>query len=84
MSRADAAVHTLEKEAYAKLSSRNILSLEGHILGKVLTIVDASVANIDQREAMKMLIKEAVWDTTNLVTKWMSEQEEGKGSSFPL
>lgn len=82
-SRADVALHTLEKEAFAKFSSKQIMNLEAKILGKVLTIIDASVTDREQREAMKMLVKQAVWDTTDVVVEWMTKQGDKSGSTFP-
>lgn len=82
-SKADVALHTLEKEAYAKFSSRQIMNFEAKILGKILTIIDASITDREQREAMKMLIKQDVWDATDVVVKWMVDQGDKNGSTFP-
>lgn len=81
--RSDVALRTAGEEVHAKFSSQNILEYQSQVLGKVLTIVDASVTDRDQREAMKQLIKQAVWDTADTVVEWMAAQTGGKGSSFP-
>ncbi len=32
-----------------------------HLLGRVLTIIDASISDIEQKKAVKDLIKEEIW-----------------------
>lgn len=45
--------------------SQNALEAQmNFLIGKLLTIVDASIADKQQREALKTLVKREVWDQT--------------------
>jgi len=83
MNKNDVMLSTMEKEVKTTFSSKNIADFESTVLGKILTIIDASIVDKEQREAMKSLIKQQVWSTTDIVVKWMAEQQGEGGSTFP-
>lgn len=83
MNKADVDLHTLEGHVVAKLSTKNISDFETQILGKILTIMDASITDHKQRDALRQLIMQATWDVVNDVFKWMKATSEGKDSIFP-
>ena len=68
----------------ANIQSKHFTALFNHITGKVLTIVDATNADPVQRDAMKRLVKSAIWDDYETLQDWMWGQHNGEGSSFPF
>lgn len=53
--------------------------IEGFLLGKVLTIIDASYGNTDQREAIKSLVKEKFHSQMD----WLLDRHLGKSEGEP-
>jgi len=74
----------IEKEVSANITTGNLISYNNNLLGHVLTIIDSSVPEGQQKIAMKSLIKQSFWSTYDIVWKWMNEQIRGNGSSFPI
>jgi hypothetical protein len=73
------------EELKGTMTSSNLIAYNNELLGHILTIVDASVPESDQKKAMKSLIKQSVWKTYDVVWKWMNDQRgNGNGSSFPF
>jgi hypothetical protein len=72
------------QELKAEVSASDFISYNNAILGEVLTLVDASLPESDQRKALKSLIKQCMWRNYDLVWKWLNEQKNGSGSTFPL
>lgn len=53
--------------------------IEGFLLGKVLTVIDASYGNTDQREAVKSLVKEKFHSQVD----WLLDRRSGKLEGMP-
>lgn len=68
----------------ATIRSVDLTNLTRHLEGRFLTIADACFSDLKQREAVKSLIKQALWDDYEVLQKWMFDQMEGKASSFPF
>lgn len=81
----------------AIITSRQFTNLFNHIVGKLLTLADATFIDKDQREAFKSLIKTNIWEINDPLQKWMYETgkkhvavknedyiEPGKGGIFPF
>lgn len=54
----------------------NVFDYRGYLLGRVLTIIDASIADPEQRKGIKDLINNAFWDReyfTESIRKWIWE-----------
>ena len=80
---------TLLKSKYnnhsTTISSKNMTSLFRHLEGSMLTIVEASVVDPEQRRAVKSIVKDRLWnDIYAELQEWMGEQTDGNGSSFPF
>jgi len=76
---------TIEKvEPRSEMTATNLISYNNNLLGHVLTIIDSSVPEGPQKNAMKSLIKQSFWNTYDIVWKWMNEQVKGNGSTFPI
>ena len=86
MNRSDVMLRTADKEVLAEVSSKNIADFSSVLVGKILTVIDASVTDREQREAMKSLIKQNLWSTVDIFVQWMSEQNKksGNSSTFPF
>ena len=52
--------------------------------GRLLTILEASVSDKEQRNAMKTLVRKELWGTYDKVRDWSLYQKEGQGSNFPF
>jgi hypothetical protein len=52
------------------------VQIEKHLLGKILTIVDASYTDVQQREAIKSLVKEKFHDQVD----WLLDRRHGVAS----
>lgn len=83
MNKADVLVACGDKNEEATLTCKDLNSFVSHLQGKVLTVVDASVGDKDQKEAIKSLLRSALWEPTSNVYQWIHGQKEGNGSSFP-
>jgi hypothetical protein len=85
MNRADVLLACKEdKNSTARLNCRNLNSFVSHLQGTVLTVVDASIADKTQCEAVKSLIKNALWEPTSTVYQWIHDQKDKNGSNFPF
>ena len=63
--------------SYVELTINQIQELKNYLLGKVLTIVDASIADPEQRKALKDVVREAIW-SKEYYTKSIINMVEGK------
>lgn len=54
-----------------------------HIIGKLLTIIDATVSNEKQNKAMKDLVRATVWQTHGILENWAMVQTDAMGSTSP-
>lgn len=68
----------------AKMTAGDVIGYNKYILGKILTIVDASITDKEQLKAVKDLIKISFWDAYDIVWRWMNRQIKGEGGTFPL
>lgn len=67
------------KAQYNELQVRDLTS---HIVGEILTIVDATMEDPTRRKAMKDLVVGRLWDANWKVIDWM--KEGGKEENFPF
>ena len=84
MTRADAALPTIDKDPGVNVTSGQFLRLGDHLQGKVLTIIEAALTDKDQLMAVKSLVRQALWDDMEQVTRWMAGQRDGMGNTFPF
>ena len=68
----------------AEISSSNMTSYHNHLTGQMLTLVEASFTDLQQRNAVKALVKQMIWSNYEQLQLWMAEQKDGKASSFPF
>ena len=68
----------------ATMTAGNMIGYNKYILGKILTIVDASITDKEQLKAVKDLIKTSFWDAYDIVWRWMNRQRNGDGGTFIL
>jgi hypothetical protein len=73
------------KRTYGTFTSTEICSLlTGHVLGRVLTAIDASALNARQSKAVKDTIKNLMWDTYQRIHSWMCDNAHKDGTiPFP-
>ena len=81
--RADVALETADNPN-AKINAKNLIALAQNIEGRVLTIAEASIDDKVRLEATKSLLREAIWTSINIVSRWMLQQDSKNGSTFPL
>lgn len=84
MTKADVALIGGGENAEAKISCKNINSFTSHLEGKVLTVIDASISDRIQREALKSILRNTLWDTSSIVYQWVHDQKDGNSSAFPF
>lgn len=87
MTKADAMVSTMVEDLPVGITSEKLGAFVSHLQGTILTIIDASYTDREQREAVKSLVRNALWDNTGLVVKWMSENaktDDKTLSTFPF
>lgn len=84
---------TSQDKSYARwnqytveMRSSDMNALFSHIVGKVLTIIDASYSDVSQREAVKSIVKDALWGTSDALAEWMHDNQVGTNerSTFPF
>ncbi len=68
----------------ANVSSQNLTALFQHLEGKILTFVDASYPDSIQRNAIKSLLKRALWEDYDILQEWFYNQQNGYASIFPF
>lgn len=68
----------------ASMSAADLIAYNNYVMGRVLTVVDASATNPQQAKAMKDLMKTAFWSAYDSVKTWMENQTEDRASSFPF
>lgn len=68
---------------HADMTSAMLSAYNNNLVGKILTIVDATGLEEKAKKAVKDLIKSATYDAFFIVKDWMQEGNEGKGSNFP-
>lgn len=60
----------------AVVDGNDIASYTNYQLGKLLTIVDGAIVDTIQREAVKSLVKEAVWGPASQFQNWIATPEQ--------
>lgn len=74
----------------ANISINNLDAYNKHVIGRILTIIDASLPPGRQTDSIKQLIKQDSWAARDKVWSWMSHQSYdektgmGTASSFPF
>lgn len=67
----------------AELDSQDFTSLTRFLEGQMLTIVDASIVDLPQREAVKSLVRKALWnDVYENVQSCLFQRQNGH--KYPL
>lgn len=61
-------------EFEAPVKSSHMVLYTRHLLGKLLTFVDAMVMDPQQRKAQKDMLKEMLWNEHGIVNEWMYEE----------
>lgn len=74
----------LADPSVAKLSISHLNDYNSHIMGKILTIIDASISDKEQCSAIKSLIKSQFWDNFDVALKWYYHPERFTQSEFPF
>ena len=67
----------------AEIESKQFTALYNHITGVILTTIDASISDSVQREALKTILKQQIWESYEPVTRWLYGNMDGRGQSFP-
>lgn len=67
----------------AKVSLHEITDMVSHLQGEMLTIVEASMPEGKQLEALKSLVRNSLWKTQEVVSRWYYAQTNGKAEPFP-
>jgi len=69
-----------------KISLHQVNTLITDLEGKILTVIDASIVEQKQREAIKSLLRQYIWGDFDKVRDWFYKEcsEEGKGCTFPF
>lgn len=74
-----------DKERFEpKISLSQIADFTSNIEGKILTVIDASITETKQREAVKSLVRQYVWSNFDKVREWFYEQSKDTVTGFPF
>lgn len=68
----------------AEIESKQFTALFNHFLGKMLTFIDASVSDKEQREAQKQIIKQMIWEDYEPLQKWLFWKQFEDKDNTPL
>lgn len=75
----------IDKERFeSKISLSQIADFTSDIEGKILTVIDASMTEQKQREAVKSLVRQYIWSDFDKVREWFYSQTENTACSFPF
>ena len=66
------------------VSSNQLVSFVSYLQGRVLTVIDASIADHVQNKALKNIMKTALWDGYGILSDWCIENAGEGGSTFPF
>ena len=66
------------------ISQQNLVTYHNYLTGQLLTIVDACFSDIEQRKAIKSLIKKDVWGSFEILSNWILSQDDKSQSTFPF
>jgi hypothetical protein len=69
-----------------KINLHQVQTVISDLEGKILTVIDASITDQKQREAIKSLLRQYIWGDFDKVRDWFYNQdsEKGIGSNFPF
>lgn len=70
--------------AHADMGIANLDAYNQHIIGRILTLIDATMDVTSRTIALKKLIKQDVWQARDAVWRWMSRQDEENADNFPF
>ena len=71
------------KEAKTGITPTQIHAFFNHLMGEILTIVEASTTDETQRKALKSVVGNTIHNDSVLLQKWIIAQSEGNGLTFP-
>ncbi len=75
----------IELEKRSVLSTVQMEVYTSLLVGKMLTVIDASISDVKQNKATKDLVKSLVWNTCDELRAWCLEKAEGiNGRPFPF
>lgn len=80
-------ISTNDKEIFeTKISLDDMCYFVSNIEGRILTVIDASITEPKQKEAVKSLIRQFVWKDFDRVRDWFYGQDikNGIAGSFPF
>ena len=66
------------------ITQSELFYMGNHMIGKLLTIIDATVPVGSQNKSVKSLVRNAVWDDIEQAQSWLAQQQSGMRSSFPF
>lgn len=67
-----------------KINLIQVYCLVSDLEGKILTVIDASITEQKQREAIKSLLRQYIWGDFDKVRDWFYKQSEGNACNFPF
>jgi hypothetical protein len=67
-----------------KINLHQVNTLITDLEGKILTVIDASITDQKQREAVKSLLRQYIWGDFDKVRNWFYDQTETSCGSFPF
>lgn len=73
-----------ELEKCPVLSAYAVSGYTSILLGKILTLLDASIPDEKQNKAVKDLVKSLTWSTHKELRDWCLSQSENNGSTYPF
>ena len=73
-----------ELEKRPVLSAIQVSVYTSVMLGKILTLLDASIPDEKQNKAVKDLVKTLTWSTFGTLREWCLHSAEGIKSTFPF
>lgn len=73
--------------AHGDMYIHNLDAYNKHLIGRILTLLEASIQDGKQLNALKNLVKQDFWNARDVVWKWMSvdhSEEPNNFDSFPF
>lgn len=71
------------KEAETLVNCTQVNAFFNHLMGELLTIVEASTTDAVQRKALKSVVGNKIHAESVLLQQWIIRASEGDGSPFP-
>lgn len=77
-------INCADESSKNKINLNQVNYLVLDLEGKILTVIDASITEQKQRDAIKSLVRQYIWGDFNKVSDWFYQQSENEASSFPF